>query len=31
MEFDNLIQAFNENETDPYISHEGYDDELEED
>ena len=31
MEFDNLIKAFNENETDPYISHEGYDDELEED
>lgn len=28
-EFDNLISAFNENETEPYISHEGYDEDLE--
>ena len=29
-EFDNLIQAFNEKEEEPYISHEGYDGEFEE-
>ena len=30
-EFDNLIQAFNENEEVRYVSHEGYDAEFEED
>ena len=25
-EFDKMISAFNEDESDPYISHEGYDD-----